>query len=676
MPIKDAYLLLIFLLTLTGCFDKASPTKIVETPDSSSSSETPSSSSAIDPDKYSNLPCALSESETTIYLDSLSCPLDYDTLQGLPLTQVYGGVQSVKVIYKIETDRLYFVDTKEYPIHYDFCRDYLDYNKGHGTFNRDNYHEHEGREYLLGVLQHYTSSGLFVLELSSSDQMYSSNIVKLYNLVKDHFYADDELYYMAISNTMQAQADSLKGTIPVIDRDEIFAGQIYQPLNLEKSYGYLVKKDVEAVEQEYLGKHDIVLTNSVPNDIPVVAGIITTEFQTPLSHINVLSQNRETPNMALKGAWDNEELNDLVGKLVYLEVKLDTFIIEEAELEDAEEFWETTSPSEEQFLEIDSTSGLFDLDDLSYRTISLVGAKASNFAEISRIETSSNNFVPVPEGGFAIPFYYYLQHIEENNLQTFIDEMLNDNSFKSDVEVRQNKLLELRELITSAPINENFLNSVEEKIIENGEYTRMRFRSSTNAEDIEGFNGAGLYSSYTGMLDDEDQTVERAIKRVWASLWNFRAYEEREYFKIQHHTVAMGVLVHRSFPNEVANGVAITANIYNDGLPGLIVNVQKNEISIVNPPPGVTSDQFIFYTWADDAFTDPVISYLSESSINDGKPVMSDEEAAELARHLEAIKNHYYHIHGSGSWSDFAMDVEFKLDSPDRKLYIKQARPY
>ena len=52
--------------------------------------------------------------------------------------------------------------------------------------------------------------------------------------------------------------------------------------------------------------------------------------------------------------------------------------------------------------------------------------------------------------------------------------------------------------------------------------TALRFRSSSSVEDIEGFNGAGLYTSYTGYLHpellkdvkDHDATIERALLRV------------------------------------------------------------------------------------------------------------------------------------------------------------------
>ena len=57
----------------------------------------------------------------------------------------------------------------------------------------------------------------------------------------------------------------------------------------------------------------------------------------------------------------------------------------------------------------------------------------------------------------------------------------------------------------------------------------------------------------------------------------------------------MALLVHHNFPDEAANGVAVTANPFDpSGLePGFYVNVQQGgDAEVVAPPPGVTSDEF------------------------------------------------------------------------------------
>jgi hypothetical protein len=38
------------------------------------------------------------------------------------------------------------------------------------------------------------------------------------------------------------------------------------------------------------------------------------------------------------------------------------------------------------------------------------------------------------------------------------------------------------------------------------------------------------------------------MKKVWSQVWNPRAYEEREYFSMNHLAVGMALLVHANFP--------------------------------------------------------------------------------------------------------------------------------
>jgi phosphoenolpyruvate synthase/pyruvate phosphate dikinase len=168
---------------------------------------------------------------------------------------------------------------------------------------------------------------------------------------------------------------------------------------------------------------------------------------------------------------------------------------------------------------------------------------------------------------------------------------------------------------------------------------------------------------------------------VWASLWNLRAFDERDYYKIDENSVAMGVLVNRSFPNEDANGVVITRNLYN-GNHGYIINVQYKEYSIVYPEPGIITDQIITYTinLNNQKYT---IEYLTQSNLPElgGQTVLTDDEIYELADYCTRIKNHYYYDLPNNcncGYESFAVDIEFKLDSEveNRKIYIKQARIY
>ena len=340
-------------------------------------------------------------------------------------------------------------------------------------------------------------------------------------------------------------------------------------------------------------------------------------------------------------------------------------------------FWLEKEPHTPILLEMDTvTSGLLDLSDEDVFSVNTIGGKGANFAELVNL-----NSIPVPENYFAIPFYYYQQHIQNHGIDVFIDSMLVNDEFNSNLVFREGKLADLKNLIIEAPIDTVFLDSVLSKINYFADFESFRFRSSTNAEDLEDFSGAGLYDSFSAKKDHATKTVENAIKKVWASLWNLRAFDEREYFMINQSSIAMGVLVHRSFPDEDANGVIVTKNLYNVNH-AFTFNVQYKEYSIVYPEPGILHDQIIVYTLSLDTLN-YTIQYLTHSNIPElnGQTVLTEDELYELADYCTIIKTHYFeNIDHSCDceYNDFAVDIEFKLDSTveERKIYIKQVRIY
>src|SRR6185369_5635452 len=118
----------------------------------------------------------------------------------------------------------------------------------------------------------------------------------------------------------------------------------YQPLNTGTAIGQLRFVKSADLSTTYVGFRDIVVLDSSPGDISVVAAMISEEFQTPLSHINVLAQNRGTPNMGLRHAMTNPMLRALEGKWVRLTVGLFDYTVAEVTMAEADAFWEAHKP--------------------------------------------------------------------------------------------------------------------------------------------------------------------------------------------------------------------------------------------------------------------------------------------------------------------------------------------
>lgn len=588
-----------------------------------------------------------------------------------PITN-FGEVEAIKALYDFVDDKIYYININKYPSHYSFAADVLGYDKGDVNFFYSQYGNYLTRFLNLISINYHKKIDKYVFQFSPIDLVDCEGVLASYTKIQETSYLGDKLYFYP-NNQRWADCEGY----PVISSEELFFGQNYQPMNLEEGYGFLRKVTMEELPSTYLGRHDVVLINGIPNDLSLVSGIITTEFQTALSHINILSHNRQTPNMALIDGWTNPCLDTLLGSLVYLKVAVDSFEIRRAGLEEAEAFWEAREPHTPIILEKDlETSGLIDLANESYESVKTIGGKASNFAEMVNLGS-----IPVPENYFAIPFYYYQQHLLAHGLDKLIDDLLDDDEFFANLEYRTQKLEELRTSICELPINDQLVGMVEEKINNFESFPSFRFRSSTNAEDLEGFNGAGLYDSYSAKKNHQSKTIANAIRKVWASLWNIRAFDEREYFKIDHHSVAMGILVHRSFPDEDANGVVVTKNLYNNNH-AYTINTQYKEYSIVYPEPGILHDQILTYTISLEN-TDYTIEYLTHSNVSElgGNTVLSEDEIFELADYCTELKVHYFEniaTNTNSGYESFAVDLEFKVDSQveNRKIYIKQVRIY
>ena len=234
-----------------------------------------------------------------------------------------------------------------------------------------------------------------------------------------------------------------------------------------------------------------------------------------------------------------------------------------------------------------------------------------------------------------------------------------------------------------APIDADFQTRLKAKLDEvMPGVAAVRFRTSTNSEDLDGFPCAGCYESHTGHTDDWNDVL-LAIKQSFSSTWLFRTFEERSYYGVKHKSVGMALLVHSNFPNEEANGVAITANPFDaEGLdPAFYVNVQYGgDNEVVHPAAGVASDQMLYY------YTQPnqPVVYIARSNvIPSTETVLTRSQLFQLGTALAAIHERFSAAYGpaSGRSGWYAMDVEFKFDNEADQtrpaaLYIKQARPY
>ncbi len=604
------------------------------------------------------------------YVHSITKKQQFLNLAGKPLTDKFTNMKSVKVVYDFGAKKMYFFNSTRYTYHYDFCVQVLGYSQEIGEFNKESYNPTNKRTYLLANINYLEDSDDWVMELAASDEMNASLINFFFNEVNKNVFFKDKLKFYLNSPHVIGLNSKKALKIPTVFSDFIFKRITEQSIENSSSVGILKKYDLQKKEDFNPKADEIIIINTTPEFIPTVRGIIITELQTPLSHLVLLAKNRNIPVYVDTKVWEKQSINNLLGKKVELITKENSYSLKASQ---------KPIPSKKAVKEIIlkrdlSVTDLVDLETVTpLNIVNSIGSKATNLGLLKQIQKELKSY-KTPEYAFAIPFYYFDQHIKDNHFQDKINALYAIP--KDSVKLLEKELKAFRKTVKNSKVNPELLKKIEEKLNAQNDFKNFRFRSSTNAEDMEGFNGAGLYDSKTAIIGDTEKTVEKAILEVWSSFWNFRAFQERDLFGINHESCAMGVLVHRSFPDEKANGVLVTRNLYRDRYAGITVNVQLGEESVVKPEPGVTCDEFYCHNFS--GFGSFVVDYRSTSSLNSGKPILTETEIKKLFDISPVLERKLYLLWQKRKMAkrSYPLDIEFKYLGDEKQLYIKQARAY
>jgi rifampicin phosphotransferase len=231
----------------------------------------------------------------------------------------------------------------------------------------------------------------------------------------------------------------------------------------------------------------------------------------------------------------------------------------------------------------------------------------------------------------------------------------------------------LRAKIQNGRLNEAFARATLEKRRALLGAKGVFVRSSTNSEDLPNFSGAGLYTTVPNVRDDN--ALLEAIKTVWASLWNYEAYEARESFGINHSAVYPAVLIQEGINAEAA-GVLITTNpfdredprsVYVNAKRGLGIRVVEGrripEQLIYNPRTAAVR----ILTRSDD---DTMLTFddrggVREIKIDRERGVLTDAVVRRLAHAALQIERAFG-----------GRDQDIEWITIGNQIYIVQSRPY
>ena len=347
-----------------------------------------------------------------------------DGALAVPDNQTYDALAKAEsfkfILLGMNTDRpsVYFLNATTYPIHQQFLAD-----KGIGR-----------QQALVGVvlyarnlvapngtngLYHYTLRGF------SSRYSFSFSLVERANtlLAASMPLINDNLaFYVRNDQLLDIQSD-----LPLYQASRInlvFDDPKITFRSLNEGVGYGLLRALSPGERPH--SRDVMIYEALPNELPRVAGIITTVPQTPLSHVNLRAVQDGVPNAFIRGALDNANVDALIDKLVRYEVTGTGYSIGAATRAEVDAHFASSRPAQEQTPQRDlSITEIIPLSDIGFDHWDAFGVKAANVA-VLRTLGFSEGIVP---NGFAIPFYFYDEFMKHNNFYTRIETMLAHSDF-------------------------------------------------------------------------------------------------------------------------------------------------------------------------------------------------------------------------------------------------------
>src|SRR6266446_2525504 len=501
-------------------------------------------------------PRSLRSVDSRADFDSLAVVYDADTPYALP--------HVLFVIDRRDKNRIYYVNTRRYKFHKDFVNGtYLSLERGQEFF--ENNYLKPNRRFILGTIAYQMPVRRWTFEFWEGDLIPPEKIKLASEIINKSFFTP--VGYKP-NSSRQEEASASLGLQRVL-QTEISKEQDYQALNVAKTLGriHVITKLDEHVE---IGFNEILVLDEVPVQLPPVAGIITAKPSTPLSHINLLAKGWGVPNVYIKNAL--ELFKQYHGWWVEFDARRDTYTIKRADNSALDEYQKRLK-ARLDVMKPRSDLSVTRLAGLSEQRASssiAYGAKSANLGELTHAHPPG--FVVPP--AFTIPFFYYDQFLKENKLDDAIYTMLNDQKFVHDPAYRRAYLARMRENFQKGTINPQLRAEVLRRYYAEFPGKGVFARSSTNSEDLPNFNGAGLYTTVPNVRGDT-QLVE-AIKTVWASVWNFEAYEARERAGIDHMKIYMAVLIQEGINSE-SSGVMITADPFNreDKDPAVYISAKR-----------------------------------------------------------------------------------------------------
>ncbi|MEO5315839.1 phosphoenolpyruvate synthase [Pseudarthrobacter sp. CC12] len=334
------------------------------------------------------------------------------------------------------------------------------------------------------------------------------------------------------------------------------------------------------------------------------------------------------------------------------------------------------------------TNEILWFSEITLKDLDSVGGKNASLGEMLKNLASSG--VRVPDG-FATTADAYGRFLSGSGLEKRIADCL------AGLDVEEVTALAaagkaIRQMIRETPFPadlENAIRGAYDSLVEkHAAYQGLSWavRSSATAEDLPDASFAGQQETFLNVSGIEN--ILKAIKDVFASLFNDRAIAYRVHHQFQHADVAISAGVQRMVRSDVgASGVMFTMDTetgFSDavlitssyGLGEAVVQgaVNPDEFYVYKPSlrtrrPAILKrglgEKALKMVYTDQSNDGQTINLVPVSSEKQSRFSISDADVERLAVFALAIETHYGR----------PMDIEWGKDGIDGQLYILQARP-
>jgi hypothetical protein len=457
------------------------------------------------------------------------------------------------VLDRSRGDRVLFINTRRYALHEDFLRgQFLVAGLDHATLA--GYYRRPDRRFVLGTLGWRPEVGRWTFEFWEGDVMTPELLGLAARRLGETFFAP----VVFKPNSAQQETVARQLSLEAVTEAQILGGRPYLALNTGVATGRL--RSVERLDDDGADDvlpTDIVVLREVPLQLAPVAGVITEQPSTVLSHVNLLVKGWGVPNAYVKDAF--EATKALEGQWVTLKVADAGYSL--AAATPAQVAAATHPHAARPAVAVVrppnfAQHALLPLAHLGAARADACGAKAARLGQVDALRRAGRlaGVAPVPDG-FCVPYAAYRDFMQREDVARRVAAAYASEGFERSRTVRRQALEALRRDLVELPLDDTVLAPWQAAWRGQLAGAGVFVRSSSNSEDLPNFSGAGLYSTVPNVTRAED--LGRAVKTVWASVFNAEAEEARRQAGIGHGQVAMAVFVQRAV-DSVAAGVMVT----------------------------------------------------------------------------------------------------------------------